>query len=106
MGAFTDEAFLIYRSGVAPSFPGLTMRSIVGVMCLCQCVIGQLLEAKAKGSQPRFICSIPGVPGAPGKPGPLGPSGIDGHVGIPGRDGRDGRKGEKGEKGVAGTVMA
>uniref|UniRef100_A0AAR2JJ63 C1q domain-containing protein n=2 Tax=Pygocentrus nattereri TaxID=42514 RepID=A0AAR2JJ63_PYGNA len=78
------------------------MWSIMGVMCLCQCVIGQLLEAKAKGSQPRFICSVPGLSGTPGKPGPPGPTGGDGHVGIPGRDGRDGRKGEKGEKGEAG----
>uniref|UniRef100_A0A8B9J7R3 C1q and TNF related 7 n=1 Tax=Astyanax mexicanus TaxID=7994 RepID=A0A8B9J7R3_ASTMX len=78
------------------------MRVIVGVVCLCQCVIGQLLEAKAKGSQPRFICSIPGLAGPPGKPGSPGPSGADGHVGIPGRDGRDGRKGEKGEKGDTG----
>ncbi|KAL7864140.1 hypothetical protein AOLI_G00155600 [Acnodon oligacanthus] len=83
-------------------FPGLKMRSIVGVMCLCQCVIGQLLEDKVKGSHPRFICSVPGLPGTPGKPGPPGPTGGDGHVGIPGRDGRDGRKGEKGEKGEAG----
>ncbi|XP_066529271.1 complement C1q tumor necrosis factor-related protein 7 [Hoplias malabaricus] len=78
------------------------MRLIVCMMCLCQCVTGQLLDTKVKGSQPRFICSIPGLSGPPGKPGSTGPAGMDGHVGIPGRDGRDGRKGEKGEKGEAG----
>ncbi|MCI4387762.1 hypothetical protein PGIGA_G00077900 [Pangasianodon gigas] len=81
---------------------GLKMRAIVGIMCLCQCVVGHLLEAKAKTTSPRFICSVPGLPGTPGKPGPPGPSGAEGHVGIPGRDGRDGRKGEKGEKGETG----
>ncbi|XP_062871719.1 complement C1q tumor necrosis factor-related protein 7 isoform X2 [Trichomycterus rosablanca] len=77
------------------------MRVIVGIVCLCQCVIGQLLEAKAKS--PRLICSVPGLPGAAGKPGPPGPPGSDGHIGIPGRDGRDGRKGDKEEKGEAGV---
>lgn len=79
------------------------MRMIVGIMCLWQCVIGQLLEAKMR--TPRLICSVPGLPGTPGKPGPPGPVGAEGHVGIPGRDGRDGRKGEKGEKGEMGTHM-
>ncbi|KAI5609195.1 complement C1q tumor necrosis factor-related protein 7, partial [Silurus asotus] len=81
---------------------GLKMRVIVGIMCLCQCVVGQMLVAKAKPTVPRFICSIPGLPGTPGKPGPPGPTGDEGHFGIPGRDGRDGRKGEKGEKGETG----
>lgn len=81
------------------------MRTIVGIICLCQCVVGQLLEAKLKTTSPRFICSIPGLPGTPGKPGPTGPSGAEGHVGIPGRDGRDGRKGEKGEKGETGMHL-
>lgn len=81
---------------------GLRMWTIVGVVCLSQCIMGQLLEARTKGTLPQFICSIPGVPGAPGKTGPPGPRGEDGHVGIPGRDGRDGRKGEKGEKGEPG----
>ncbi|XP_046893220.1 complement C1q tumor necrosis factor-related protein 7 isoform X2 [Hypomesus transpacificus] len=77
------------------------MWALVGVACLCQCVIGQL--AKAKEVAPRLVCSAPGLPGAPGKPGPSGGAGADGQVGIPGRDGRDGRKGEKGEKGDAGV---
>ncbi|XP_026884715.2 LOW QUALITY PROTEIN: complement C1q tumor necrosis factor-related protein 7 [Electrophorus electricus] len=81
---------------------GEKMRAIMGVVCLCQCVIGQLLEARAKGSAPRFICSVPGLPGMPGKPGLPGPHGAEGYVGVPGRDGRDGRNGEKGEKGEAG----
>uniref|UniRef100_A0A4W4DSE1 C1q domain-containing protein n=1 Tax=Electrophorus electricus TaxID=8005 RepID=A0A4W4DSE1_ELEEL len=80
------------------------MRAIMGVVCLCQCVIGQLLEARAKGSAPRFICSVPGLPGMPGKPGLPGPHGAEGYVGVPGRDGRDGRNGEKGEKGEAGML--
>lgn len=79
------------------------MWPIVGIVCLSQCIIGQLLEARSKGSPNlQFICSIPGLPGPAGKPGPPGPSGEDGHVGIPGRDGRDGRKGEKGDKGDPG----
>lgn len=89
------------------SFPfffylGLRMWTVVGVVCLSQCIMGQLLGARSKGALPQFICSIPGLPGAPGKTGPPGPPGEDGHVGIPGRDGRDGRKGEKGEKGDPG----
>lgn len=81
------------------------MWRLVGVAFLCQCVIGQLLEAKVRGAPPRLICSVPGLPGTPGKPGPNGPPGANGSVGIPGRDGRDGRRGEKGEKGGAGTVL-
>lgn len=77
------------------------MWALMGAVCLCHCVFGQLLEAKLKGA-PRLICSVPGTPGLPGKPGPSGPPGADGNVGIPGRDGRDGRKGEKGEKGDTG----
>ncbi|XP_051947563.1 complement C1q tumor necrosis factor-related protein 7 isoform X1 [Xyrauchen texanus] len=78
---------------------------IVGMVCLSQSIMGQLLEAKSKGASPQFICSIPGFPGAPGKTGPPGPRGEDGHVGIPGRDGRDGRKGVKGEKGDPGLAL-
>lgn len=83
----------------------LRMWRLVGVAFLCQCVIGQLLEAKVRGTPPRLICSVPGLPGTPGKPGPNGPPGANGSVGIPGRDGRDGRRGEKGENGGAGTVL-
>ncbi|KAA0706740.1 Complement C1q tumor necrosis factor-related protein 7 [Triplophysa tibetana] len=78
------------------------MWAFVGVICLSQCIIGQLLEARSKGAPSQFICSIPGLPGSPGKPGTSGPRGEDGQIGIPGRDGRDGRKGEKGEKGHPG----
>lgn len=78
------------------------MWALMGVVCLCHAVFGQLFETKAKGA-PRLVCSVPGSPGPPGKAGPTGPPGADGNVGIPGRDGRDGRKGEKGEKGDAGT---
>lgn len=88
------------------SFQDPKMRVIVGIMCLCQCVVGQLSEAKAKTASPRLICSIPGLPGTAGKPGPPGPLGAEGYVGIPGRDGRDGRKGEKGEKGETGMHRA
>ncbi|KAM7012587.1 complement C1q tumor necrosis factor-related protein 7 [Tautogolabrus adspersus] len=77
------------------------MWTLMGVVCLCHCVFGQLFDTKMKGA-PRLICSVPGSPGPSGKPGPSGPPGADGNVGIPGRDGRDGRKGEKGEKGDAG----
>uniref|UniRef100_A0A667XSQ0 C1q and TNF related 7 n=1 Tax=Myripristis murdjan TaxID=586833 RepID=A0A667XSQ0_9TELE len=83
------------------AFTDLRMWALMGAVCLCHCVFGQLLEAKVKGA-PRLICSVPGLPGLPGKPGPNGPPGADGNVGIPGRDGRDGRKGEKGEKGDTG----
>ncbi|XP_039984806.1 complement C1q tumor necrosis factor-related protein 7 [Xiphias gladius] len=79
----------------------LKMWALMGVVCLCHCVFGQLFETKLKGA-PRLLCSVPGPPGLPGKPGPSGPTGADGNVGIPGRDGRDGRKGEKGEKGDTG----
>ncbi|XP_034738596.1 complement C1q tumor necrosis factor-related protein 7 [Etheostoma cragini] len=79
----------------------LKMWALMGAVCLCHCVFGQLFETKVKGA-PRLICSVPGSPGLPGKPGPGGPPGADGNVGIPGRDGRDGRKGEKGEKGDTG----
>ncbi|XP_030642576.1 complement C1q tumor necrosis factor-related protein 7 [Chanos chanos] len=78
------------------------MWAVLAMVCLCQCVTGQLTEAKSKGAQTRFVCSVPGPPGTPGKPGAAGPPGQEGHVGIPGRDGRDGRKGEKGEKGEIG----
>lgn len=78
------------------------MWALMGVMCLCHAVFGQLFETKGK-SAPRLVCSVPGSPGPPGKAGPAGAPGADGNVGIPGRDGRDGRKGEKGEKGDAGT---
>ncbi|XP_034566848.1 complement C1q tumor necrosis factor-related protein 7 [Notolabrus celidotus] len=78
------------------------MWALMGAVCLCHCVFGQLFDTKAKGAPPRLICSVPGSPGLPGKNGPSGPPGADGNVGIPGRDGRDGRKGEKGEKGEAG----
>ncbi|KAM4629106.1 complement C1q tumor necrosis factor-related protein 7 [Polymixia lowei] len=81
----------------------LRMWTLMGTVCLCHCVFGQLLQAKVKGAPPRLICSVPGLPGTPGKPGPSGPPGADGNVGIPGRDGRDGRKGEKGEKGDTGV---
>ncbi|XP_073332883.1 complement C1q tumor necrosis factor-related protein 7 [Pagrus major] len=77
------------------------MWALMGAVCLCHCVFGQLFDTKLKGAQ-RLICSVPGSPGLPGKPGPSGPPGADGNVGIPGRDGRDGRKGEKGEKGDSG----
>ncbi|XP_069555056.1 complement C1q tumor necrosis factor-related protein 7 isoform X1 [Brachyistius frenatus] len=79
----------------------LKMWALMGTVCLCHCVFGQLFDTKLKGA-PRLICSVPGSPGLPGKPGPTGPQGADGNVGIPGRDGRDGRKGEKGEKGYPG----
>lgn len=80
------------------------MWALMGAVCLCHCVFGQLLDARLRGG-PRLVCSAPGSPGLPGKPGPSGPPGADGNVGIPGRDGRDGRKGEKGEKGDAGILL-
>ena len=89
-----------------PSLPvaGLRMWVLVGVVCIFQCVIGQLLDTKPKVANPRLICSVPGLPGAPGKLGPPGPPGDDGFTGIPGRDGRDGRRGEKGQKGEVGMT--
>ncbi|XP_019733876.1 complement C1q tumor necrosis factor-related protein 7 isoform X1 [Hippocampus comes] len=73
------------------------MWALMGAVCLCHCVTGQLL----KGA-PRLLCSVPGAPGPPGKPGPGGTPGADGNAGVPGRDGRDGRMGEKGQKGDPG----
>ncbi|XP_076014555.1 complement C1q tumor necrosis factor-related protein 7 [Genypterus blacodes] len=75
---------------------------LMGAVCLCHCVFGQLLDARGKRAPPRVICSVPGSPGMPGKPGPSGSTGADGNVGIAGRDGRDGRKGERGERGETG----
>lgn len=85
------------------AFTELKMWALMGVVCLCHCVFGQLFDARQRGG-PRLFCSVPGSPGLPGKPGPSGPPGAHGNVGIPGRDGRDGRKGEKGEKGDAGIL--
>lgn len=85
------------------AFTELKMWALMGVVCLCHCVFGQLSKPRLKGG-PHLVCSVPGSPGLPGKPGPSGPPGGDGNVGIPGRDGRDGRKGEKGEKGDAGIL--
>lgn len=84
-------------------FADLKMWVLMGMVCLCHCVFGQLFEATLKGA-PRLICSVPGSPGLPGTPGPSGPPGADGNVGIAGRDGRDGRKGEKGGKGDPGMI--
>lgn len=95
--------FILNVKSCFNGFIDLTMWALMGVICLCHCVSGQLFEPKLKGA-PRMICSVPGSPGLPGEPGLNGPPGAAGNVGVPGRDGRDGRKGEKGEKGHTGIT--
>ncbi|XP_051233619.1 complement C1q tumor necrosis factor-related protein 7 isoform X2 [Dicentrarchus labrax] len=84
----------------------LKMWVLMGVVCLCHCVFGQLFESKLKGA-PRLICSVPGSPGLPGKPGPSGALGADGNhdlsvSGLKGRVGPTGKIGGRGDRGPAG----